>query len=273
MPHAGESTAQQTAQPPALASDVAAGTARTAGGRFPPPQPVPTGGEALLASLEARVDESVAALMRRPSWAALVEGDDAALSRGVMREVYREVVWFFSPVVESGLAMAGRLAWVDTSLMRELAEHMYEETLHRKTALDGYLALGGALDAVERAPMSPTAFAVASVWRGLERMASPLSYLGAMLLFEASTPRLCEPLSARLAALGVSAAGAHHINLHKTADVEHSALFRRWIVRLVDRDPAAAAPIAYGMDCFRVVYPGPVFDAAHARAAAESAGR
>jgi hypothetical protein len=99
-------------------------------------------------------------------------------------------------------------------------------------------------------------------------MASPLAYLGAMLLFEASTPQLCQPLSARLKSIGVSAVGAHHVNLHVTADVEHSALFRRWIVRLANRDPAAAAAIEYGMDCMAAVYPQPVFDAAYARAAA-----
>jgi hypothetical protein len=264
----------------AAAAAAAAATAATAEsshagdsplpGRFPAPPELLSGGEQLLQRLDVRVNRVVARLMGSPSWRALMEAEDAGLSSGVLREVYREVIWFFSAVIESGLVMSGKLAWVDTRLMRELVEHLAEETLHRKTAMDGYLALGGATKGVED-PMSSSAFAVASVWRGLERMASPLTYLGAMLLFEASTPQLCQPLSARLKAIGVSAAGAHHVNLHVTADIEHSALFRRWIVRLVNRDPATAAAIEYGMYCLAAVYPQPVFDAAYARAAAEPA--
>lgn len=247
------------------ASDKRAEHADSRQPEFPRPHERPSDGELVVAQLEQRVQRSVAQLMSSLSWQALMQSESGELSRGVMREVYREVVWFFPAVVESGLAMSGALAWIDTSLTRELAEHLAEETLHRKTAMDGYLALGGTPASVQP-PLSPTAFAVAALWRGLERMTSPLAYLGAMFLFEASTPLICGPLSDRLKALGVSATGAHHINLHKTADIEHSDLFRRWIIRLVNRDPAAATPILYGMDCFATIYPQNTFDAAYSRA-------
>jgi hypothetical protein len=113
---------------------------------------------------------------------------------------------------------------------------------------------------------SPAAFAVAAVARLLCEEQHPLTHLGFFYLLEGTTsliaPRLHEVLKAR-------GTKSPFTKLHAEEDKGHASALATKIREIVEIDPAAAAEIEYGYDCFVVAYPIPVWAAALDRALAK----
>jgi hypothetical protein len=96
---------------------------------------------------------------------------------------------------------------------------------------------------------------------------SPFAYLGYMYLLEGLTPLLTERAQGFLSARAIAAGARHFLDFHAREDIGHARRLHKLIVRVVRDYPEAAAAIEYGFDCFRCVYPLPVWAAAldHAR--------
>jgi heme oxygenase-like protein len=106
---------------------------------------------------------------------------------------------------------------------------------------------------------SPAAFGVAAIARLLCEERHPVAHLGFFYLLEGTTslmaPRLHEVLAER-------GAKSPFIELHAEEDVTHVSELAEEIRKVVKIDPAVAAEIEYGYDCFILAYPLPVWAAA-----------
>jgi hypothetical protein len=87
-----------------------------------------------------------------------------------------------------------------------------------------------------------------------------------MYLFEALTPVLAERAQTFLAGHGFPRAAREFIDVHATEDIGHRNALGKLVNTVAAEYPAEQAVIEYGFDCFAVVYPLPIWDAALARA-------
>ena len=222
----------------------------------------------VVTELDARVSSALSRLRATPAWDALTTRDAGHVEpRALMRELYREAASYHRPVFEAASTMVGRFPPSQAKVIERLYAQLSEEVTHGELALEGYARLGGDREAARRAPMSPAAFAVASVWWGLCRFASPFGYLGAMYFFEASTPQICQAvLEVFERQRDVPESSLDYIKIHAKVDVKHSQMLRDAILTVADGDEGAGAAILYGQVVFAAVYPLPIFEAALARA-------
>jgi hypothetical protein len=113
---------------------------------------------------------------------------------------------------------------------------------------------------------SPGAFAVAAVWERLARIIHPLAYVGAEYLFEDLTARLAKLATGSLQKRSLSPGGIRFIVDHASEDERHSQLLRKLIEEVCAIKPALEHQILFAFDCFRQVYPMPLWLASYARA-------
>lgn len=147
-----------------------------------------------------------------------------------------------------------------------MLHHQVEEFDHGEMALRDYVGMGGS-EAFARARLqSPSAFAIAGIWRNITHKRDPFLYLGAVYLFDGLTPIATDIVMKMIAARGQITAGLEFVRHHATADVEHTAQIRALIVEVADRFPDRRASIAYGYEYFKHVYPLPAWEAACDRA-------
>lgn len=219
-----------------------------------------------LAALDARLHDVEAEVHREECWRKLVaDPPGAAHVTAMLREVMLRVSWYQPHTTEAGFHMLGRLPKQENHWLRALLNHKAEEAEHGLWALRDYLALGGTPERAE-GPPSPASFAVAGVWWRMAYVAEPLGYLGAEYLFEALTARVAPPLCTTLERFGLSGPGSGFIVEHATEDIKHTNLIRHLVADAVTKYPHAARAILDGFDCFRAVYPIPVWREAHASA-------
>jgi pyrroloquinoline quinone (PQQ) biosynthesis protein C len=147
-----------------------------------------------------------------------------------------------------------------------MLRHQVEEFDHGEMALRDYAALGGDVAQARRRRQSPSAFAVAAVWRNIVHKRDPFAYLGAVYLFDALTPLVTAAVKDRLAGRLGRAKGLEFIIHHATADVEHERQIRQLLVEVMQAFPDSGESIVYGFEYFAHVYPLPVWLAAMRRA-------
>lgn len=127
------------------------------------------------------------------------------------------------------------------------------------------MSLGGSENFARTRAQSPSAFAVAAMWRNIAQTRS-VPHLGAVYLFDGLTPIATKIVMDMMAARGTAGEGLEFITHHATADLEHTRQIRALIVEVADMYPEAKTSIAYGYEYFKHVYPIPVWEAASMQA-------
>lgn len=217
--------------------------------------------------LDQRVQEVLSEVERTDVWKAVVGGAKSIeFVVQVLQEIYLEIVMYQPDAIEAAVASIGQMprdmpvAWFD-----EMLHHQVEEFDHGEMALRDYVALGGIQDAARSRPQSPSAFAVAAVWRNITHKRNPFVYLGAVYLFDALTPIVTERAKVALAKAFQKNKGLEFITHHATADIEHADKIRQLIIDVAQRYPEQKQAIAYGFEYFAHVYPAPVWSSAMRR--------
>jgi hypothetical protein len=192
------------------------------------------------------------------------------LVTATVREIYWEIHCYQPSTTRAGFTMISGLPPEERKIMRILLLHKWEEVEHRVWALNGYLALGGDRSRIGRENefMSTGAFAVAAVWDLLAQKLEPLSYLGAEYLFEDLTARLSKMVTQSLSGRGLPQQGMRFIVDHATEDERHSRLLKKLINEVEGQRPESVSQMLFAFDCFRHVYPLPLWMGSYARALA-----
>ncbi len=226
-------------------------------------------GTQIVTELNHRVADVVEEFQSSALGQLLAESDPSTeLLTATIREIYWEIHCYQPVTTKAGFSMIGAANPEDRKVMRTLLLHKWEEVEHRVWALDGYKALGGDQSRIGREGemTSPGAFAVAAVWERIARTIHPLAYVGAEYLFEDLTARLSTLATESLQKRGLSKEGLRFIVDHATEDEKHSQLLKRLIEEIGRTHPALGRQILFAFDCFRQVYPMPLWLASYARA-------
>lgn len=217
----------------------------------------------LLDRLDRRLHEHLAVIEQ--SEVLRMMADERATreqTMSMMKYIMLEVYSYGKDIVEASFTAIGRMPLDAVGLMRSATHHLLEEVTHPHMALRDYVKLGGDERWARKRRMSPESFAMAATCRLLAQREDPFAYLGFMYLFETLTPVLSERALKVLAAKQVPMEGQTFIDLHAVEDIKHIEWLRDLIGRVVRKYPSAESAIEYGFDCFRAVYPLPVWKAA-----------
>lgn len=152
------------------------------------------------------------------------------------------------------------------ALIDDMLHHQIEEFDHGEMAIRDYVATGGSEREVRARRQSPSAFAIAAIWRNIAHKRDPFAYLGAVYLFEALTPIITQEVKASLGERLGSTKGFEFIVHHATADQAHEAQTRTLIHDVAALYPDKVESIVYGFEYFAFVYPLPCWSAALRRA-------
>lgn len=223
----------------------------------------------IVSELNDRIDQIVHEFQMSPLGRLIKEPTASrSLIAATIREIYWEIHCYQPATTRAGFALIGSMAPRDRKLMKALLLHKWEEVEHRTWALDGYVALGGDPTRIgrERDFCSPGAFAVAAVWERLASTVHPIAYLGAEYLFEDLTARLTKIATASLAHQGFATAGMRFIVDHASEDERHSAMLQKLLREVEESRPETSQQILFAFECFRQVYPMPLWCASYQRA-------
>ena len=193
----------------------------------------------------------------------------AELGAAIVKYVLLEVFSYGAHVTEATFTAIGRMPLKNPQLMEQAVHHLLEEVSHPELALSDYLKLGGDEQWARQRRITPQAFAMAASCRMLATHEDPFAYLGYMYLFEALTPIIAQRVQTFLSDIGVKVNTQAFINVHAKEDIAHTAWMQRLIVEAVALYPESEPAVEYGFDCFRAVYPIPIWTAALAHARAE----
>jgi hypothetical protein len=234
----------------------------------------PRPAERFAGRLDGKIRAVHAAVEQSEPYRVLADpASDPGLVACLLKYVLLEVFSYGPHITEATFTAIGRLPKDRPDLMRPMLLHDLEEVNHGEMALVDYVKLGGSETWARSRRRTPAAFAVGAVCRMLAERESPFTYLGYMYLLEGLTPLLAERALAFLRARAIAVSARHFLDFHAREDIGHVRRLRKLIVRVVRDYPEAAAAIDYGFDCFRCVYPLPVWAAAldHAREECERA--
>ncbi len=223
----------------------------------------------LVSALNRRVDDVIVEFWASPLGRLIEHSREShALLTATIREVYWEIHCYHPATTKAGFALLGSLSPADKKLMKALLLHKWEEVEHRVWALDGYIALGGDTSRIgqEDSACSPGAFAVAAVWERIASSMHPLSYLGAEYLFEHLTAKLAVVALSSMELRSFPAEGMRFIVDHASEDQRHSAMLQKLLANVERSHPQVVEQILFAFDCFRHVYPMPLWTAAYQRA-------
>jgi hypothetical protein len=184
----------------------------------------------------------------------------------MMRELHLEIFQYQPHTTEAVFTAVGRMPKVDEELLKDMILQQIEEVEHSDMSLRDYTRLGGNESHARTVRMSPESFAVCAVKRMLAEREDPASYLGFMYIFEALTMLIARNALDVMNARGFPTEGREFIDLHAVEDVRHTDIIINIIQKVVTIWPERAASIDYGFDCFALVYPVPVWQAAQRRA-------
>lgn len=226
----------------------------------------------LVGWLQGRVEQILLDIEVSPFWQTLASPETPIETlTAILKEIYLEITMYQPDAIEAAVAAIAQfprkmpVAWFDAML-----HHQVEEFDHGEMAMRDYVALGGNETEARARPQSPSAFAVAAVWRNITHKRDPFAYLGAVYLFDALTPAITAKAKAVLAKRLASSKGLEFIAHHATADIEHEEQIRQLIADVAEMYPEKIESIAYGFEYFAWVYPLPVWGAAMHRATAQS---
>ena len=180
----------------------------------------------------------------------------------VIKYVLLEVFSYGPHVTEATFTAIGRMPKDRPDLIQVMINHDIEEADHGEMALKDFVELGGDEKWARNRRITPASWAMAAVCRMLAQYESAFAYLGYMYPFEALTPILTERVQKQLAAKRFPVEAQKFIDFHATEDIAHAKVLRTIIERCVRDYPEASSAIDYGFDCFAVVYPLPIWQAA-----------
>ena len=226
--------------------------------------------DAIVAHLDRRIEETLGEIQSLDGWAVLTDpATPIALVQEILREIYVKIIGYQNEQVEAAVCAIAQMprsmkvAWFD-----EMLHHQAEEFDHGEMAVRDFIGYGGTEAEARVRPQSPTAFAVAAVWRNFVHKRQPFMYLGAIYLFEALTPLITGRAMQMLAGRGLAPTGLEFITHHATADIEHADSMKGLIAEVAFAYPEAKRPMLYGFEHFKAVYPLPCWAAAARRAQA-----
>jgi hypothetical protein len=232
-------------------------------------------GEELAKHLENRVQETLAEVEAADCWRRLMDpATPLPIVRDVLAEVYLEIAMYQPDAIEAAVAAIAQMPrdmpvqWFD-----DMLHHQVEEFDHGEMAIRDFVGLGGSEEYARNRRQSPSAFAVAAVWRNIAHKRDPFLYLGAVYLFDGLTPIVTAKALQMLAGRFASSSGFEFITHHATADIAHTAAVRELIVAVANRYPHTIPSIALGYEYFAHVYPLPCWNAATQRALARHQAR
>lgn len=222
----------------------------------------------LVGWLEHEVADLFAEIQSQTFWSAITSPDaDPGFVKAVMREVYAETAGYQPHVIEAAIAAIAQMPRsMKPRLVKSMLAHQADEFDHGEMALRDLAGLGSSELEIRRRRMSPEAFAVAGVWWMIVQMRDPFAYLGALFLFEGLTPAVTQRIKGQLRMKGLTSDSLEYIEFHSTEDVKHANLVHYLISETATAHPEAGASIQHGFQCFRTVYPIPLWRAAFERA-------
>jgi pyrroloquinoline quinone (PQQ) biosynthesis protein C len=220
--------------------------------------------------LEENTAELLRDIQQQDFWKFIMSPDaDPKAVVALMRQVYLEIVGYQPDVIEAAIASIAQFPRsMKPRLVKAMLAHQGDEFDHGEMALRDFVGLGGSEAAARSARMSPEAFAVAGVWWMIARRRNPFAYLGALYLFEGLTPTVTGLVKEKLMAKGFTEKSLEYVEFHSTEDVKHANLVHYMISEVANIYPEATESIKYGFECFRAVYPIPIWRAAFERARA-----
>lgn len=218
--------------------------------------------------LKSNTDELVREIKVQDFWSVITSPDtDAAFVAELMRHIYVDIVGYQPQVIEAAIASIGQFPRsMKPRLVKAMLAHQADEFDHGEMALRDFIGLGGSETVARTERMSPEAFAVSGVWWMIVRQRDPFAYLGALYLFEGLTPTVTNLVKDKLKAKGLTEEALEYIRFHSTEDVKHANLVHYLISEVACVYPRAEASIKHGFECFRAVYPIPLWQGAFQRA-------
>lgn len=188
-------------------------------------------GEELAVHLERRVQETLDEILASRVWAVLSDPEtDIQTVMSILLEIYLEIVMYQPDSIEAAIASIGQMPRsMSPALVEDMLHHQVEEFDHGEMALRDFVGLGGSEAFARARTQSPSAFAIAGIWRNITHKRDPFLYLGAVCLFDGLTPIATDIVMKMIAARGQMTAGLEFVSHHATADVEHTAQVRALI--------------------------------------------
>jgi Iron-containing redox enzyme len=226
----------------------------------------------LIQWLEAETASLLTEIQSQEFWSVIMSQDtEPPLVNAIMREVYTEIVGYQPHVIEAAIAAIAQMPRsMNPRLVKAMLAHQGDEFDHGEMAFRDFVGLGGSDTLARSVRMSPEAFAVAGVWWMIAHQRDPFAYLGALYLFEGLTPTVTGLIKGNLEAKGFTASSLGYIEFHSTEDTKHAKLVHYLISEVAQTYPGADESIKHGFECFRVVYPIPLWRAAFHRAIASN---
>lgn len=185
----------------------------------------------------------------------------------VMKWIMREIYTYQLEVNKAVFTAVGRLGTKveEQGLIRAMISVQIEEVGHGTLALNDFLKLGGSEKEALELPC-PASLAIIAVVRHLGENYSPLCHLGFMYFFEMFTVMITEKVSPYLQASNYPDDSLEFMRLHAIEDERHSNMLSEVILDVLDRYDDAEKQIQYGFNCFREVYPHPLWRFAQSKA-------
>ena len=241
---------------------------------FPESEKVPRIRHGIIDWLEQNTAQLLQEIVEQDFWKFIMSPDaDPKAVVALMRQVYLEIVGYQPDVIEAAIASIAQFPRnMKPRLVKAMLAHQGDEFDHGEMALRDFVGLGGSEAAARSKRMSPEAFAVAGVWWMIARRRDPFAYLGALYLFEGLTPTVTALVKEKLMAKGLTEKSLEYVEFHSTEDVKHANLVHFLISEVANTCPETAESIVYGFECFRAVYPIPLWRAAFERARLEGSG-
>ena len=232
------------------------------------------GSHAVISWLDCQITSLLSEVQGQEFWTVVMDPHtDPACVRAIMQELYREIVGYQPDVIEAAIAAIAQMPQsMEPRTVRAMLFHQADEFDHGEMAMRDYVGLGGKEAFVRAAKMTPESFAVAAVWWMIVRKRDPFAYLGALYLFEGLTPMVTNLIKGRLRQKGFKENALEYIEFHSTEDLKHANLVHQLIEKTVRDYPQSIESIKYGYECFRAVYPIPLWKALFNRAKASFAG-
>jgi hypothetical protein len=217
--------------------------------------------------LEENTARLLTEIQQQDFWKFIMSPDaDPRAVVALMRQVYLEIVGYQPDVIEAAIASIAQFPRsMKPRLVKSMLAHQGDEFDHGEMALRDFVGVGGSETEARSRRMSPEAFAVAGVWWMIAHKRDPFAYLGALYLFEGLTPTVTALVKEKLMAKGLTAKSLEYVEFHSTEDVKHANLVHFLISEVANTYPEAAESIKYGFECFRAVYPIPLWRAAFER--------
>jgi len=221
----------------------------------------------VVAWLDANTADLLNEIKDQEFWKTVTSSEtDPRLIARVMREVYLEIVGYQPDVIEAAIASIGQFPRsMKPRLVKAMLAHQGDEFDHGEMALRDFVGLGGDESEARNKRMSPEAFAVAAVWWMIVRQRDPFAYFGTLYLFEGLTPTVTGLVKANLQKKGFTGESLEYIEFHSTEDIKHANLIRYLISEAAETYPESVESMKYGFQCFRAVYPIPLWRAAFRR--------